>query len=165
RKFFIHTIYNKIKKIEIKWKTNGKKNETLKKFLKYKKIYMKRSKWYKNHVHNNDFYTYEPHYIENIKKPGPYIKKQDIYGNNSLSRNYVKFEGKKYECPINPNNVLTAFYNTDWNKSPYKSIEELINSNKESNDKNMYSADIFDSTLYKHVKAVHIKDKDYLSEK
>lgn len=169
RKLFVYPLNKKIRLIETKWKTSGKKEKYRRKFLRIKKQYQKQSEWYKKHASCSDYYTYEPQYVENLKKPGPYIKKSALYGNDSSKKNYSLFEGRSFEVPLDPNEVLSAFYGKNWEKSPFASIQELmIPQDKQDTssdfDIHMYSKNEFDSTLYKHVKCVSILGKDYSVE-
>ena len=104
RMVFIHTIHKSIGKIESLWKSNRKKYSAM--FEKKKKTYMKRVKWYLEHAKCTRYYTYTPNYIENLKHPGPYIRKSDLYGEITE----CSFEGVICRIPNNSEAVLEAFY-------------------------------------------------------
>ena len=104
RMVFIHTIHKSIGKIESLWKSNRKKYSAM--FEKKKKTYMKRVKWYLDHAKCTRYYTYTPNYIENLKHPGPYIRKSDLYGEITE----CSFEGVICRIPNNSEAVLEAFY-------------------------------------------------------
>lgn len=119
RMVFIHTIHKSIGKIESLWKSNRKKYSAM--FEKKKKTYMKRVKWYLEHAKCTRYYTYTPNYIENLKHPGPYIRKSDLYGEITE----CSFEGVICRIPNNSEAVLEAFYGKEWNKSPFIPLDKL----------------------------------------
>ena len=119
RMVFIHTIHKSIGKIESLWKSNRKKYSAM--FEKKKKTYMKRVKWYLDHAKCTRYYTYTPNYIENLKHPGPYIRKSDLYGEITE----CSFEGVICRIPNNSEAVLEAFYGKEWNKSPFIPFDKL----------------------------------------
>lgn len=135
RHIFIHPIHKRIKKIEDLWKTDRIKYKN--KFLKIKKVYLNRVDWYLKHANNDKYYAYTPNYIENLKKAGPYIKKEDLYGEHRE----CKFEGDTYTVPTNSAVVLKAFYGENWNKSPFVSLDNI----------GEYSKKIFSVTKLKHI--------------
>ena len=168
RKIFIHPLHKKIRLAEKEWKTNGKRPKDLKKFNALKEKYMDRAKRYHDYAKCRDYYAYEPHYIEDLKNPGPYIRKEDLYGKEGSEKNFASFENRRFEVPVNPEAVLSAFYGKDWERSPYVPISELRKPKEGSSDAfniHMYSEDTFDSSKYKHVKSVYIKGKTYQVEK
>ena len=167
RRFVFHTIHKKIRAAETKWRTGGKKTKDLKRFLKLKAKYMDLSKRYLDKAKCNDFYCYEPHYIEDLKKPGPYIRKEDLYGKNDSQKEFAMFEDRRFEVPVNSDAVLSAFYGEEWERSPYVPLSVLkkpVEGSKETFNIHMYSEDTFDSSKYKHVKNVYIKGKTYSTE-
>lgn len=135
RHIFIHPIHKKIKKIENLWKSDRIKFS--KKFLNIKKKYLKRVDWYLKHANNKNYYAYTPNYIENLKKAGPYIKKEDLYGETKK----CAFEGEYYSVPTNHEEILKAYYGDDWKKSPFISLEEI----------EKYSKKHFPITKLKHI--------------
>ena len=127
-----------------------------------------------------DYYAYEPCYMEpglkikgwlnkvvndhdtlkdffaNQLNPAIYIEKKALYGDtDSGTRNYKEsvFNGESFGVPLDENEVLSAYYGGNWIKSPYKRIDDL--KDYESNEFIRYSADTFDASNYKHIKAVH----------
>lgn len=146
RKLFIHPLYKKIRQAETECIYGDESVKSEIKFHKLKKRYMKRSEWYKAHSKCKDYYAYEPHYLDNINKPGPYIKGTDLYGDNITTG---LFEGMICEVPANPDKILEAFYGKNWNKSLLVPIEEL-----KKLGTSMYSKDSFDASCYKHIKSV-----------
>ena len=164
RFLLIHPLNNKIRKIESQWKIGKTPEKSRLKFIQLKKKYKKRAEWYIRHAENEDYVTYEPFYIygsklfenskllKNIRKPGPYIKSKDIYGEKTTKF----FEGLICEVPSNSDAVLTAFYGEDWEQSPFLSIEDLV-----EKEKLIYSKAKFDASCYKHLKKVSIyKEKE-----
>lgn len=125
RRLRIHPIHKRIKKIEELWKTDKSKYE--KKFLHIKKTYMSRVEWYLTHAKCQKYYAYTPNYIENIKHPGPYIKKEDLYDDINNTTQKCEFEGIECSIPSNPPQVLKAYYGENWNVSPFKPLKEINN--------------------------------------
>lgn len=160
RRIWIHPLYKKIRKVESRWKHRERKEYDLKKFEKLKKKYMDRSAWYKEHAKNEDYYVYEPHYIDDLKTPGPYIRSEDIYGISCQ----ILFEGDRYEVPSNPDAVLSAYYKKDWHKAPIKSLEDLRYRDSQEGVKFNFSKEEFDASCYKHVKKVSIYGKETSAE-
>lgn len=147
RKCRIHTIHRSIKRIEDKWKAD--RTRCTQKFEKKKKRYMKRVEWYLAHAKCSDYYAYAPNYIDNIKRVGPYIKKDDLYG----EKREISFEGVIYRIPTKADAVLRAFYGTSWKISPFISITMLESQFGE----NWYSQKKFPVTKMKHLSYVTIK--------
>ena len=139
----------KIEKVESCWKhdTIDKKEKYEKKFIKLKNKYLKRVNWYLLHVNNNEYYSFTPNYLNDIDKPGPYLKSKIIISNP----NYAMFEGKKFNIPYDTDAYLTAFYGDNWYKSPYKSKKQLIKLYK---DKKWLAAKVMHVTPLKHYKFV-----------
>ena len=127
RIIFIHTMHKKIRKVESKWKHNehNAQDKCLKKFSKLKDKYMERSNWYLEHAKCEKYYCYEPHYLDNLKYPGPYIPAEDLYGKSGEEYQNCWLEGLEFCAPAVPENVLRAFYGENWNRSPFVSIKEL----------------------------------------
>lgn len=141
RGLFIHPIHKSIKKTENKWKSNREKYSPV--FLKKKKKYMKRVEWYLSHVKCEKYYAYTPNYIENIRKPGPYIKREDLYG----EKRNCTFENAEYPIPTNAEIVLASFYGNSWRNSPFVSVD---NYRKEYGEK-WYGHKKFAVTSMKHI--------------
>ena len=164
RRLFIHPLNKKTLKKEEKWflKNRIKKGakegtpKELETFFKIKDRYIKRYEWYRDHAKCETYYSYEPLYIENPKKAGPYIKKEYLYSSDKNSKTPITFEGGEYSIPANIDEVLKAFYGEDWNISPYKKLGEWDNV---ANEEFKYCKDIFDSSKYKHIKAAYITGK------
>lgn len=108
---------------------------------------MKRSDWYLKHAKNDKYYVYEPHYIQDLKKTGPYLSKSDMYS----TKNTTKFNEYIFSIPSNPNAVLEAYYGKNWKESPLETIDNLKEGNKV-----VYSKELFDASVYKHMKRVKI---------
>lgn len=160
RRIWIHPLHQKIRKTESQWKHRDQKEKDLARFEKLKERYMKRSAWYKQYAVNDDYYVYEPHYIDNLKKPGPYIKKEDMYG----TPKQILFEGEKYDVPSNPEAVLSAYYGKNWNKAPISSLEDLKCQDDQNCEKIAFSKEEFDASCYKHVKKVSVYGKETIAE-
>ena len=118
RKCFIHPMHRQIKKTEELWRSDREKYGA--RFIKEKARYMKRVEWYLAHAKCDAYYTYTPNYIENIKSPGPYFSKADLYGEKRVAT----FEGLEYPVPTNAEAVLVGFYGDTWNQSPFLSIAD-----------------------------------------
>ena len=158
RFLFIHPLNKKTLKREEKWILKKRNHRELEKFFKIKDRYIRRYKWYQDHAKCETYYSYEPLYVENLKKAGPYIKKEYLYSSDKNSNTPITFEEGEYSIPANIDEVLTAFYGEDWNKSPYKKLGEW---DKDTNEEFKYCKDIFDSSKYKPIKAANIFGKAY----
>lgn len=158
RKIFIHPLHKKIKKVENDWKyipQKKKRNERL--FFKYKSKYLKRVKYYEKHAKCDKYYAYVPFYIEDLKKAGPYIRRESLYGEKKVA----EFENSFYEVPTRSEDVLKAFYGEKWYVSPFKSKEELmeecrVEKEKTGKDVYWYSRASFDASKYKHAKRISL---------
>ena len=123
----IHPLHRKLLKLEIKYPKiliSSKKTDIdkyLKKFVKLKSKYCKRVQKYTKAAKNQKYYSYVPNYIENIKHPGPYLKKEWLYGREL----HCIFEGLDVPIPSSPNDVLRAYYSKMWIEPPYKTVDEL----------------------------------------
>ena len=149
RKIFIHPLYKRIRRCENDWKYAGedKRIENEKKFLKLKEKYLNRVNWYLKNAKNDDYYCYTPNYINDINNPGPYIKKEALYGDKT----FAEFEKRKFAVPSDTDAVLKAFYGDKWYISPYKSKKELIVKYGESA---WYSSKVMNVTALKHYKYI-----------
>lgn len=148
-KVFFKGLYDKIRKEEAAWKYDlpaREKHE--KKFFKFKAKYLKRVKTYLQWAHNTDYCAYVPNYIDNLQKPGPYIKSEYLFAKDKTAEK-VNFEGSEVLIPKDWDKVLTAYYG-NWRESPFKSLEEL----KNSEGKYEFSRKIFEVTLLKHFKYI-----------
>lgn len=152
RCLLINPVYKKIRKEEFNYKHSNNSQKSIYNFKRLKKKYLKRSEWYKKHANNDKYYVYEPNYINDLKKPGPYINKEDIYGKS----NTEYFCGTEFSVPSNCDNVLTKYYGSNWRKSPLQTLNSL-----EENGKIVYSKELFDASVYKHLwRAKIIRDVD-----
>ena len=151
RRIMFYTLYRKLRRVEAKWKYDSvssvRKEKNLRRFAKLKCRFQKRTNRYLHRANCTKYYSYTPGYIEDLKKAGPYIKAEDIYG----ERNFGLFENIQFEIPSKPNKVLFAFYGENWNQSPYKSLESI-----ERGGWHNFSSDTFDSSCYKHLKNVSL---------
>ena len=180
RMIFFSRLHKRIRKAEKEWKTKDSDPRALDEFKRLKGIYKKRRKDYLEYVHCDDYYAYEPCYMEpglkikgwlgkvvndhetlkdffaNQVNPAIYIKKEALYGNEDSDTRAFKesvFVDESFGVPLDENEVLSAYYGGNWIKSPYKRIDDL--KDYESNEFIRYSADTFDASNYKHIKAVH----------
>ena len=126
RKNHFHKLNKKIREIEYKCLLD--ENKYLPKFKKLKAIYLRRVDKYHNIAKNTNYYSYLPTYIDNLKKPGPYISKSDLLGDGLK---LAPFAGLEVSIPNNPESLLKAIYGPKWNESPYKTIDELKQEYKE----------------------------------
>ena len=149
RKMFIHPLNIKLRNVESKWKHDKKykKQRYEKKFIRLKEIYLKRVNWYLDNIDNEEYYTSTPNYINDLKNPGPYLKKDAILGKPT----YANFMGKKFQIPTDTDSYLTAFYGDNWYKSPYKSKKELI---KKYKNEKWLAAKVMHVTPLKHYKFI-----------
>ena len=190
RVLIINPIHRRIRKAETQWKIKDKKSRSMKKYAELREKYRFWADLYVNHAACTKYYAYEPHYMEkgwkgngkivqllkevdwiknildNMMVPGPYIKCEDMYGKTGQERNYQQFENRTFEVPINPGAVLEKFYGENWEKSPYIDIKDIkakqtTDSDGQQQCNHMYSIDSFDSSRYKHVKAIYIQDRVY----
>jgi hypothetical protein len=104
--------------------------------------------WYLAHAKNDAFYVYLPTYIENKKKPGPYISQNDLYG----TKRKEIFEGLYLSVPSRPEKVLQAYYG-NWQESPFKTIQQLIALYGKDE---WFSKNLFLVTIMKHINHVNL---------
>lgn len=93
--------------------------------------------------------TNTPNYIDDVKHAGPYIKREDLYGEEKER----SFEGTTYRVPTREDAVLRAFYGSSWDTSPFISITMLESGFGE----NWYSQKRFPVTKMKHLSYITIK--------
>ena len=137
----IHPLHRKLKRIEDKWRSDRAKYSVI--FERYKRKYLKRTEWYLSHAKCDDYYSYTPNYIDNINHPGPYIKREDLYG----TRNVLTFEGDIYPVPTNVDAVLCSYYGSNWTESPFMDMRSLC----QKYQNNWYSHKKFSTTSLKHL--------------
>lgn len=147
RTLFIHPLNKKIRKIETEWKVGTNPDKAFIRFKKLKMKYMERVNWYIRHAKNKKYVSYEPFYIYDLKKPGPYIRDEDMYGEKQIG----VFEGTEYEIPFHSEAVLRAFYGEKWEVSPFSTLDSI-----REDGKLLYSQAEFDATCYKHLKRVSL---------
>ena len=147
RYLMIHLIYIRIRNAELDWKHGRNEKKALLKFERLKKRYIRRVNWYVKHAKNKKILSYVPYYVDNLKKPGPYILAKDIYG----EKKYGIFEGNTYEIPSDSEAVLAAFYGKEWETSPYIPLKDLF-----EGDKVQFSKAKFDASNYKHLKKASV---------
>lgn len=158
RRIMIHPLYKRILKTEKLYsvyspsdapKDKEKLKKILDKFTKQKQKYMERVDWYLSHAKNDSFFVYTPNYIDDLKKAGPYIPKEDLYG----EKKSAQFETLELPVPANSDTVLRAFYGK-WYISPYISMEKL----KEDHNENWYRFHEFKTTIMKHIDHVDFEE-------
>ena len=147
RMVFIHPLHILLRNYENRYPIVCAKNPKreklyLARFVRIKEVYIFLTEWYEKHATNDEYYAYMPNYIENICHPGPYIAREDLYGNQKRH----KFEGLHLPIPSNADSVLTAFYK-DWKSSPYKTIDEL----KKEDERQWFSKNVFKVSVMKHI--------------
>lgn len=159
RRLLIYPLHKRILKTEKRYpvyadssipKEKVKLKKILSKFARQKKIYMKRVDWYLSHAKNDDFYVYTPNYIENLKQAGPYIRKENLYG----EKKSAWFATLELPVPTNCDKVLTSFYGK-WYKSPYIPMERL----KAQYGERWFSRHKFKATIMKHIDHVDLDRK------
>ncbi|MDD3413322.1 MAG: S-4TM family putative pore-forming effector [Lachnospiraceae bacterium] len=143
RRLFIYTINKKIKKTEHRYIYTRKNEKVKNRFIKQKQCYLSRVEFYLKYARNKKYYAYVPTYIDNLKKSGPYIKKEYLY-NEKDSRH--KFENMECLVPYNSDEVLKCYYGENWRESPFKSLDKLKN----------YSEKKFCVTSLKHIKYIDL---------
>ena len=142
RYLMIHPINRRIARIEKRYPTTDKKDKIQRSFLRWKARYIKRVKWYTAHAKNDSYYSYVPNYIDNLKKAGPYIKKEYLY--NGKKRKV--FEGMSLPIPADSERVLTACYGK-WYENPFISKKEL----QRRYDQKWFSHKCFSASVLKHL--------------
>ena len=158
RRMVIHPIYKSIKKIEdaylpLSRPTNADERKALdnhlQSFLNKKKKYMKTVNWYLRHAKCDSYFVCTPNYIDNLKKAGPYIKKEDLYEHID----YAQFETLTLPIPANADRVLSTYYGK-WYESPFKSKEEL---QAKYGEEQWFNKEYFVITVMKHIDHVNIQ--------
>lgn len=157
RRVMIHPLYKRILKTEKRYPVYAPSNapkdkaalkKILNKFARQKAVYMKRVDWYLSHAKNDSVFVYTPNYIDNLKKAGPYIRKEDLYG----EKKSAQFETLELPVPTNSDKVLAAFYGK-WYVSPYIPMEKL----KAEHGERWFSCHEFKATIMKHIDHVDIE--------
>lgn len=153
RRMFIHPLHSLLTKVEASYpfvcqKNAFKQKQYKRRFSILKHLYMRRANWYLAHAKNDAYYAYTPTYIENKKKTGPYIPKNDIYG----EKRQELFEGLTLSVPSCPEKVLQAYYG-DWRESPFKTIPQLMTQSKAGE---WFSKNTFLVSIMKHLDHVDI---------
>ena len=153
RRVFIHPLHSILTKLEnnypiILQKSSFIQQQYLTRFTTLKRLYMRHVNWYLAHAKNDNFYVYTPTYIENKKKPGPYISRNDLYGDKRKEL----FEGLSLPIPTCSENVLQAYYG-NWSESLFHTTEQLIA--KYGEDK-WFSKNLFLVTIMKHINHVDL---------
>ena len=142
------SLYSKIKREEQDWKHDIENNREkhFKKYLKLKRKYLDRVKFYLSIAKCKKYYSYVPNYIDNVKKAGPYVSQSALVDNKLYECN---FEDMKSFIPPNADEVLTNTYG-NWKESPFKSLEDM------KSDKGYeFSRKRFDVTCLKHIKYIN----------
>ena len=158
RKFYIHPLYKKLANLEMKYPkiiafdNENKKEKFLSRFKSLKKKYLKRVDTYLAKAKNDSFYAYTPNYIDNLSKPGPYLKKQWLYG----EKVGCSFEGFDAKVPSSYVDVLKSYYGESWNIPPYKTADEL---RKAFGDKWYHNKISLGVTVLKHLSSFEESDK------
>lgn len=151
RRLMIHPLYKRILKTEKLYpmyassnvpKDKAKLENILNRFARQKAVYLKRVKWYLTHAKNDSFFAYTPNYINNLKQAGPYIRKENLYG----EKKSAQFETLELPIPTDSDKVLTAFYGK-WYESLYIPIEKL----KAQHGERWFSCHEFKATIMKHI--------------
>ena len=138
---FLEGLYTKIRKEETDWKHDVKnRNNHFNKYVRLKEKYLKRVSRYLKLAKNKDYYAYVPNYIDDVYKPGPYIK-GDFFDDLEM----CPFEGFEFQRPKAYDQILEAYYGV-WRKSPFKNLESLIDEG--------FSTKTFDVTALKHLKYI-----------
>lgn len=157
RRVFIHPLHSLLTKVEASYplvcqKSTFKQKQYKRRFILFKRLYLHYVNWYLAHAKNDAYYVYTPTYIENKKKQGPYILKNDLYGN----KRQELFEGLKLSVPTCPEKVLQAYYG-DWSVSPFKTIPQLI---ALSGADKWFSENLFLVSILKHIDHVDLNAQD-----
>ena len=152
RRVFIHPLHSLLTRLEASYltikKSPLKERQCKRRFRILKHLYMHHVNWYLTHAKNDEYYVYTPNYIENKKKPGPYIPKNDLYGKKRTEF----FEGMNLPVPTCPEKVLQAYY-SNWSESPFKTIPQLIATH--GADK-WFSENLFLVSIMKHINHVDL---------
>ncbi|MBQ9312383.1 MAG: LicD family protein [Bacteroidales bacterium] len=164
RQCFIHPLYRGIRKTEELYATLRKPSNDrehnllsrcLNKFIFQKEVYLKFVQWYLKHAHNDNYFVYVPNYIENLKIPGPYIRKEWLYDKERSAQ----FESLQMPIPSSPTDVLKAYYGK-WYISPFKTIQMLKNMTEdkgEDKEKQWFSKNVFVVSVMKHISHVDLQ--------
>lgn len=151
RRIMIHPLYKRILKTENTYpifspsdapKDKAALKKALDKFARQKAVYMKRVYWYLTHAKNDSFFVYTPTYIYDFKNTGPYIRKEDLYGEEKTAQ----FETLELPVPTNSDKVLEAYYGK-WYESPYVPMDKL----KAKYGERWFSFHEFKATIMKHI--------------
>ena len=130
RKKNIHKLNEKLKELEFAWKyqDDEERKTTEEDFKNRRKEYLDKVDDYIKLAKCEEYYCYIPNYIDNIKTPGPYIKKEDLFGDE---KNELEFANHLFPVPANPKAVLEKFYGENWYISPFKTKDEILREKRE----------------------------------
>lgn len=158
RRIIIHPMYKSIKNNEdaylsLSRPTNAVEGRALdnhlQSFLDKKQKYIKAVNWYLRHAKCDSYFVYTPNYIDNLKKAGPYIKKEYLYE----KIDYAQFETLTLPIPSHADLVLSAYYGK-WYISPYKTKEEL---QAKYGEEQWFNKEYFVITVMKHIDRVNLQ--------
>lgn len=129
RRFLLHPLNRQLERIENRCPIDGNTVRQHKRFFAAKKRYERRLAFYAKYAKNEKVYAYFPSYIYDLKKPGPYHKVEELFGE---SPTFALWEKKQYKVPADSEAVLRAYYGPEWETPPYLTREQLIASAKGS---------------------------------
>lgn len=158
RKRVIYPLYKKLFKLEQQFpavvvlNNEDKKKKYLERFKALKAKYMKKVDYYLANAKNDEYYIYTPNYIDNINKPGPYLKKQWLYENEK----HCKFEGLETLIPSSYEDVLKSYYGEKWFVPPFKTLAEW---KKEFSNKWYHEKVSLGVSVLKHLSTFDIANK------
>ena len=147
RTLLIHPINRKLEKVENGCVVKEKRQQQYRKFFKLKKRYLDILAFYQKHAKNKKWYAYDPGYIYDLSKAGPYHASEELYGEK---KNTTLWEGEQYRIPAKPDAILQAYYGKDWKKPPFLSKKALV----EKYGDRWYSKAPTKITVLKHISNV-----------
>ena len=123
RLFLLHPLNWHLERIENRYPVSGNYDRQQKRFFAAKKRYGRWLAFYAKYARNKKVYAYFPGYIFDFKKPGPYHKAEELFGETPT---YASWETKLYKVPADPEAILCAYYGPEWETPPFRTRAELM---------------------------------------
>ena len=123
RFLLLHPLNRYLERIENRHPIGGNYYRQHKRFFAAKKHYERRLAFYAKHAKNEKVYAYFPGYIYDLKRPGPYHKAEELFGQ---SPTLALWENRHYKVPADSEAVLRAYYGPEWETPPHLTREKLI---------------------------------------
>ena len=128
RMLFLHPLHKRLQVFEKQYPAAQNPAAAERKFLQMKKRYMDRLSFYRKHAKNTSYRVYSPEYIHSYRYPGPYFESHMLFA----ERCYTEWEGLTCRIPVQPEEVLKAYYGENWITPPFRTKAMLQKTYKEA---------------------------------